>query len=1138
MSLDYRVSLSDIEGDEVDEEILHVPNYDVTDEAYYLQTYLNYINIGDVWKNTLGTTTNGKKLTVAVIDTGIDTDHPEFFDADGNSIISSRSYNASSDQVVEMYDVSVIEDTQGHGTAVSGVIAAQMNGFGTVGIAPEIELIVIKCDTIENSGEFKSASDIIFGIYYAIECDVDVINMSWGVGVEGFFAFASPLQLAVDSDIISIASAGNDSTDQPQYPAADGNTIGVGALRADSWEIADYSNFGINSDITVPGTTYTASLGGGYTYKQGTSFAAPIVTAAVALYISQNEYVRYNELKADLLAACNDLGDLGEDELYGFGCLDVSAFILEEKGTITYDYCVKDLENTEQVFVRSHTIQTVPEPERDNMVFDDWYYDKAYTRVFDYDAWYTTEFVEDVTLYAKWVNEDDEGVSVYNYRTLSDGTIEIVKYNGKRRYLTIPDTINGQIVSSIGAGAFNYNSRLREVILPTGLVYIKDEAFSNVSNLRKVTFTGNQLIEIGSKSFEKCKTLTKISLPDSLKIIGEGAFAECSTLSEIEITQNSNLLNVGKLAFSKTNISTIYIPQYANFDGSMVAYCEQMRSVTFHNENKNYTVENSTVYNADKTILLYHPAVLSGEYTVANGIVEIADYAFASSNVIGMQIAETVTKIGNASYQYTKFTSLEMPNSVTQIGKGVFSSSNLRSITLSENLFSIPLGAFSASKIENINIPQNVYSIGESAFEKCDNLQTITLNSASKLASIDANAFASCSSLKEIIIPSGVSTIGESAFSGCTALRIVEFSFGGKLSSISKGCFSKCTSLNKVVFSDNIKSIDSRAFEDCTKISVLEFSEGSLLNSIGDYAFYSCKSLKETNLPESVTSIGEFAYAFSGLEKLQIGRNISNIGNGAFGACYKLDEISVAEGNSNFNAVDNVLFDYGITTVYCVPATRSGEYTLPESVKIIYPYSFYYCKEIDNVILSATLEEIGASAFYYCTKLEDIYIPASVINIGREAFYYCLQLNEVNFGENSALERLGAYTFYNCGFSSFTVPQSVTSMAQYVFYRCSNLSEITFEKNSKLTYISAYMFSGCNSLKIIVFEEGSELRSIQARGFSGLNSLEFINFGNAKIENIDNYAFYNNTNLSPFAIPESIIYNLYRKIRVLWLYAF
>ena len=1145
MSLDYRVSFA--EDDE--EEIFFAPSYEVNDDYYNLQSYLNYINIGNVWNSTLGATGAGEKVTVAVIDTGIDTDHPEFFDADGNSIISAKSYNASTDKVVELYDMSVIEDTQGHGTAVAGVIAAQMNGLGIVGVAPEVELIVIKCDTIDGGEEFKSASDIIFGIYYAIECDVDVINMSLGGDGNDF---ADALQLAVDSDIIPVAAAGNASTNNPHYPAADPNAIGVGALKMNSFEIASYSNFGPNSDIMAPGTTFTAEVGGGYTYKNGTSFSSPIVTAAIALYISQNEYVNYEDVKAELLAAGKDLGNLGEDDTYGFGCLDVSAFILEEKGLITYDYCTEDIESTKQVFVRQHTIQTVPEPERDNIIFDDWYYDKAYTRVFDYDAWYTTEMVEDITLYAKWVNEDDEGASVYNYKTLADGTIEITSYKGKRRYLTIPDTIDDKVVSSIGERAFAGNTRLRGVTLPTGLVQIKDRAFSGVSKLREVTFTGDQLSSIGVEAFASCSSLTAITIPDSVIEIGSKAFASCASLSSIQITEKSSLSNIGQLAFSNTGIATLYIPKNSNFDGSIVACCEYLRSVTINPDNKRYVVDNSTVYNADKTELVYYPAALDVEYTVIESVSVIGAYAFSASNIASVEIPNSVTDIGKHAFEWTVFDSVNIPDTVTVIGEYIFSNSKIKNVTLSKNLIVIPEGAFIRSGLTAVHIPARVTSIEKLSFCDCASLTELTFDADSelrfiegskeedgafyrcsslknftlpgKLQSIGGYAFACCYSITELTIPDSVTALGICAFLMCDSLKSVDLSDASLLTTISRACFAHCYSLETVIFSDSITNINLEAFSECASLSELVFSENSLLREVGDKAFYSCHKLSEMQLPGSVTSIGELAYAFSGLEKVEIGKNVIYIGKGAFGACDDIDAITVDEENTSFKSIDNVLFNYDVTTVYCVPASRVGSYTLPDSIRIVDSYSFYRCSKLNEIVLSSSLREINDSAFYYCTSLQSIEIPKSVFNIGRQAFYYCNSLNTVNFEEGSELERIGAYTFYWCGVDSFTVPASVTSMAQYAFYDCYDLTEITFEAGSRLSYISAYMFSGCSYLKSIVFEEGSALTSIQAHAFDGAKNLEVIDFGDARIENIDNYAFYGNKKLAEFVLPTSVSY--------------
>jgi len=305
---------------------------------------------------------------------------------------------------------------------------------------------------------------------------VDVVNMSFGS--TGINPFAAATRLAVDSDVICVAAAGNDATAQLTYPAADENVIGVGALADNGWELASYSNYGENSDIVAPGTVYTAAMGGGYKTINGTSFASPIVAAAVALYKQQNKYCEFADVVEMLQASSYDLGDLGDDWYFGYGALDINALLCEERGTVTFNYLTDEIETTTQVFIRNHTLQNIPEPERNYCVFDGWYYDIDCTEELNL---YEDVFSSDLTLYANWVNEDD-GIP-YTYVTLDDETIEIRSYTGKRRYITIPDKIEGKVVSSIGDFAFSGQTRLRQVNLPSGLTHIGLSAFKNCNNL-------------------------------------------------------------------------------------------------------------------------------------------------------------------------------------------------------------------------------------------------------------------------------------------------------------------------------------------------------------------------------------------------------------------------------------------------------------------------------------------------------------------------------------------------------------------------------------------------------------------------------------------------------------------------------
>lgn len=1143
MNLDYKVSPCDTE----EEEALLGPNYRVNDERYYLQGYLNYINLGNVWNETRGSLADGGRVTVAVIDTGIDTDHPEFFDSEGKSIISLKSYNSTEDKVVEVYgsDLSLIEDTNGHGTTVAGVIAAQMNEIGTVGVSPEIELLVIKCETDE-TGEFRYSSDLVFGIYYAIEQGADVINMSFS-GIEN--VYSSALKLAVESDIICVASAGNDGTDIPlYYPAADVNAIGVGALAENSWELASYSNFGGNSDIVAPGTAYTTETGGGYTYTSGTSISAPIVSSAAALYVAYNKYVDYETVRAELLAAGRDLGDKGKDSLYGFGALDVNAFILEEKGTITYDMGTEELENTSQVFIREHTIQTVPTPEREKLVFDDWYYDKAYTRVFDYSTYFTTTMIEDITLYAKWVNEDDEGASVYVYQVLDDGTAEILSYKGKRRYLTVPETLDGYTVSSIGENAFFGNSRLREVVFPESLVYIKGQAFAVCTSLRSVTFTGNELLSIGVKSFSSCRSLLSLTLPDSVLEIGGEAFNGCSSLSSLTVGSASRLRTLGNKSFSSTALTEFYIPKNCSFDGSVLAGSIQVREVRLHPENPYYTVEDYTVFTEDMQTIVYYPPVYNVNYTVPDSVRTVGTFAFAYSKISGIELSQ-VAVIESSAFQNTrKLSSVIIPDSVFNMGVYCFLGSSISSVTLSESLTSIPYAGFSMTNLTSVRIPRRVATIEQEAFYGNDRMRTLVFAEGSELLLIGDDAFSACTALESFALPAGLQEIGDRAFSECssvTSLNLprdlttlgmgaflkcvklgrVRFDSSSPLEYVSERCFEGCVSLTDVSFSDGITKIRDSAFSGCLMLSTLAFRSGSRLDEVGNYAFYSCSALRSLQLPSGVVRIGDFAYCFSGLTSLAVPAALTEIGKGSFGACYLLTSITVEAGNTAFSASDNVLFSTDGTTLHCVPSSRSGSYTVPDTVRTVSYYAFYYDIHLDEIILPDGLTDIREHAFYQCSSLRSIIIPAPVFNIGRYAFAYCYSLESVEFAENAVIERLGIYTFVSChSLKEMTVPASVSAMAQYVFYDCYGLESIAFAENSSLSYISAFMFEGCFSLKEIVFGRGSALTELQANSFNGLTSLVRLELGDAEIETVDNYAFMFCSGLSELSLPDTVSY--------------
>lgn len=1062
---DYKASISDIDG--ISEKYVRpttTPNYSISDNGYDLQNYLRYLNIGDAWQNY-----RGDGVTVAVIDTGIDTDHPEFAGR-----ISEYSYNATYDKIVKDYtaadggyDWSLVEDVVGHGTAVTGVIAAAMDGQGTVGIAPQVNIIVIKAECDAN-GRFLRGSDLVFGLYYAIERDVDVVNMSFGGGGD----FSAPVRLGVDSDILMVAAAGNDSTSAPQQPASCEGVIGVGALEADGWNLASYSNFGENTNLVAPGTVYTAAAGGGYRTMNGTSFSSPIVAAALALMKSNWEY-KYssNEVLEEILyASCYDLGDLGPDFYYGYGALDISALLLEEKGTVTFNMLTDELENTTQVFIRSHTLQNMPEPERLYAVFDGWYYDIHCTEEYN---WYEDEFNSDITLYANWVNEDD-GVP-FIYVTLDDGTIEIRSYTGKRRYITVPEEIEGKAVSSIGEFAFEGETRLREVRLPSRLRRIRTGAFAG------------------------CTNLYKIDIPASVTEIGASAFSNAVRLGTLAIPADSNLISIGDEAFKNcTKLRRVDLPaSLKSVNGSAFFGTTSNMEINVAPKNKHFVSIDGVLFNYTKSMIVAYPAGRTAAYTVP----------------------ENVRYIGSCAFAYTKASSVEL-GSVTEIGGS----------------------AFAASSLSAVVIPDTVISMGQYAFQSSAYLSSVKIGNG--LRSISKEAFEYCSNLSEITIPAGIESIGGAAFKFAGLGKLI-FENNSRLKVIAGAAFYGCP-LTSVNFPDSLMNIGDSAFFKCS-LSSISFGEGSSLQIIGAEAFRYAL-LATVAFPANIRTIGDYAFADTAIAgSVTIPASLESLGGGAFGACHALTEIKVESGNKIYADIDGVVYTKDGKVVIAYPAGNPAEnYTVldgtqkigvaafygswnlrgvavPAGVDEFYEYAFFDCEKVYGYSLPDTLETVGPYSMAKNYSLSSVSLPDSVINIGRYAFAYDSSLYTVYISDTSKLARISFASFALSGIQTMRIPANVSTVAQYAFEGCKQLTSVTFAAGSKLQSISAYFFLGCDSIQNITFENGSALTSIQAHGLEGMKNLTSIDFGDARLTNIDNYAFRYCSSLATLNLPDTLI---------------
>ena len=259
----YRVELTDESG-----ELGIVVNDPETGDQYSLDR----MRVRDAWTRTTGATN-----VIAVLDTGAQLNHP---DLAGRLVTGIDLVNDDSNPT----------DDNGHGTWVSGIIAAKANdGYGIAGISWTDKVMPVKI--MDGTGTGNTA-DLMAGIRWAADHGADVINMS-----VGGFPYSQLVQDAVNyawvNGVVLVGAAGNNRRSETYYPASYDNVVSVSATQPED-EFSNWSSWGPKVDVSAPGSSvlttncYTCTYAdhdswGTHTYISGTSFATPNTAGVIAL---------------------------------------------------------------------------------------------------------------------------------------------------------------------------------------------------------------------------------------------------------------------------------------------------------------------------------------------------------------------------------------------------------------------------------------------------------------------------------------------------------------------------------------------------------------------------------------------------------------------------------------------------------------------------------------------------------------------------------------------------------------------------------------------------------------------------------------------------------------------------------------
>lgn len=449
-------------------------------------------------------------IDIAVVDSGINYNHELF----KNRVVRTNvdfSTEASNDEM----------DYYGHGTAVAGAIAKSTPS--------NVKISAYKFYDSKGNG---TASEALSALEYIKQQAnrPDIINCSFATRS----GLGTVIDELVDMGVTVVAGAGNDSTEVYQQPAKFDCVITVAAINSygNAWSS---SNYGSCVDISAPGEyVYTADRksNSAYTFYNGTSLAAPMVSAAAAYVLMEHRNYTPEQVRQEIIATATPFKKSAcYYDRYGAGIVNFSNIINGSRcKNVTANYISGAYRDNISVELKCA-----------NTLVDIYYTTDGTLPTKTNGTKYTDPF--DVTestriiaaAYARAGTPFHSQFTYLDYYILKDGESEYIidndgkikAYLGNETNLVVPDIVNGIVPTELGGNIFK-NSSIESIVLPDTVTTIGDSAFCN-TNLKSITANG--ICNLNKRCFYGCEQLADINFPD-LRYIGTEALFDCKLLTQ------------------------------------------------------------------------------------------------------------------------------------------------------------------------------------------------------------------------------------------------------------------------------------------------------------------------------------------------------------------------------------------------------------------------------------------------------------------------------------------------------------------------------------------------------------------------------------------------------------------------------